>query len=75
MTLRESVCDLTAYHALDDPRLGDIISCSIECLDRGTVSYDRDLVCYIRNFVELVGDDDHRHALALKLLHEVEKCS
>ena len=47
VTLRESVCDLTADHALDDPCLRDLLILGVHCLDRGTVSYDRDLVCYI----------------------------
>ena len=75
MTLRETVGHITVYHALDDTVLGDLVCLAVECLDRGTVSDDRDLVCYVRYFVQLMGDDDHRHSLLLEFLHQIEESS
>ena len=75
VTLRETVSHVTVNHALDDTVLGDLVCLAVECLDRGTVSDDRDLVCYVRYFVQLVGDDDHRHSLLLEFLHQIEESS
>ena len=52
--LRETVSDLTSYHSLDYAALRDIIGILVERLDRASVTDDRDLISYIRYFVELM---------------------
>ena len=74
LSLREAVGEFAADHSLDDPvlryRFGSV---TVDGFDGGTVTHDGYLIGYIRNFVELVGNDDHGHSLLLEAQHQIQK--
>ena len=47
----------------------------IDRLNRRSVADDRDLIRNIGNLVELMGNDDHRHALLFEAEHQIKQCS
>ena len=71
--LRETVRDLTADHSLDDPVFVDVVVRIVDRLNRRSVADDRDLVGHIRDLVELMGNDNHRHALLFEAEHEIKQ--
>ena len=70
----EAVGHLAADHALDDALLADRLGAVVvDGLDGAAVAHDGDLVGDVGDLVELVGDDDHRHALLLEAQHQIQQ--
>ena len=74
LSLRESVGDLSSYHSFDDPALGNIIFSLHKCFDGRSVTNDGDLICHIRNLIQLMRDDDGCHSLFLEFQHQIQQC-
>ena len=74
-TFRETVCQFTSYHALNDTGFGDIVFFFVQCFDGGSIADDCDLIRHVGNLVELMGDDDRSHSLFLELQKKVKKRS
>ena len=55
---------------MTSPIFGTVV---VDGLDGGAVADDGDLVRNIGHLVELVGDDDHRHALLLEAQHQIQQ--
>ena len=70
---RVAVFHVPAHHAFDDPVFVDVVPMAIEGLDRAAVADDGDLVCHLRDLVQLVRDQDRRDALGFEAEKEIQE--
>ena len=74
VTLRETVCNLTANHTFDDTVFGKIIHALCQCLNGRTISDNCDLICYIRYFIQLMRDNDTGHSIFFEFQKQIQQC-
>ena len=70
---RITVRQLTSHHALDDAVLRKIIHALGQRLNGVSVTNNGDGIRHITDLIELVGNDDHGHALLFQLQHDLQK--
>ena len=67
MTLRESVSNLSADHALYDPCFTEIVNALCKRFDGFAVAQNGDIVCNIGDLVKLMGNDYRGKTVLLEL--------
>ena len=74
--LREPVGHFTTDHPFDDPLLADRFSpVVIDGLNRRSVTNYGYFIRHIGNFIQLMGDDNHRHPLFFEAEHQIQQCT
>ena len=70
---RKTVFHLASDHSADDPLFTDVIDAFDQCFNGMSVTQNGNVVCYIAYFVDLMRDDDGRHALLFEFQKQIQQ--
>src|SRR5450755_4338821 len=73
LALREAMLEVAVHHLADDAILLDGAGLAIQRIDGATVAQHGDAVGNTRHLIELVRDQDRRHALGAELKQKIEQ--